>query len=99
MNAQTPPQRSATVRQTLVRYRRAITLGLLIVVGALMAYRFIGVPAAARPAVRRAQASLVEPAQQSVMRYLRAHESVGRPPASWKRAVQTLLDELRSYGW
>jgi hypothetical protein len=76
MSAQTVTQKPTTVRQTLVRYRRAIALGLLGVVAALGAYRFTIVPAAPTFTVDRAQAALVEPAQQGVLDYVRAHQIV-----------------------
>ena len=98
MSAQTVSQTSTILRQIIIRYRWICALGLLIVVAALVAYRFTSVPAAPTPAVDRAQASLVEPAAQSVLDYLRAHSSVQSlplPAVSLDPAQQSVPSYLR----
>jgi hypothetical protein len=100
MNTQTVSQTSSNIRQTLVRYRWAIALGLLIAVAALVAYRFTSVPAGPTRAVDRAQASLVEPAQQSVLDYLRVHtlvQTLPTPAVPLDHAQQGVMDYLRAH--
>jgi hypothetical protein len=99
MRTHTLSQTPTTVRQTIVRYRWAIALGLLIVVAALGAYRFTSVPAPT-PAMDRAQASLVEPAAQSVLDYLRVHSIVQplpTPAVSLDPAQQSVMEHLRAH--
>jgi len=68
------PQTSTTIRQTIVRYSWLVALGFLVVVATLAMYDLnMPVPT---PAVDRGQVSLVEPAAQSVLNYLRVHSSV-----------------------
>ena len=70
---------TTNLRQTLVRYRRPLALGLLCVAVALAAYRFSSVPPVATSVVSVAPASDTDPAQQGVLGYLRAHQSVAEP--------------------
>lgn len=100
MNAQTVPQVSITLRQIVVRYRWACALGSLIVLALLVAYHMTSAPAAPPPLTDRAQASLVEPAAQSVLDYLRAHSAVQplpRSTVSFDPAQQSVLSYLHMH--
>jgi hypothetical protein len=100
MTAQTVSQMSTILRQMIARYRWIGALGVLIVVAALVAYRFASAPVAPTPAVARAQASLVEPAAQSVLDYLHAHGAVQPLPTSVMSldpAQQSVLSYLRAH--
>ena len=96
MTAQTVSQMSTILRQMIARYRWIGALGVLIVVAALVAYRFASAPVAPTPA----QASLVEPAAQSVLDYLHAHGAVQPLPTSVMSldpAQQSVLSYLRAH--
>ena len=89
-----PFSRTAThIRQTLVRYRWMLALGLLSVVAALLAYRFSSVPLVATSVVSASQVSYTDPAQQGVMDYLRAHAGVETQPLA--PAQQGVMGYLR----
>jgi hypothetical protein len=99
MSTQTVTQSSTNVRQAIVRFRWTIVLGLLSMVTALATYRFSSVPAPS-PTMERAQASLVEPAQQSVLDYLRVHSSVqllATPAAPLDPAQQSVMSYVRAH--
>ena len=93
MSAHTLSRTSTIVRQTIVRYRWTIALSLLSMVTALAAYRFTSVPAIATPAVSGSQVSHVDPAQQGVLDYLRAHQTVAetRPLDPAQQSVMSYL--------
>jgi hypothetical protein len=93
MSAQTVSQPSTTIRQIFVRYRWAIALSLLSIVIALVAYHFSSVPAVATPVASVSQVSFVDPAQQSVLDYLRAHRTVAesRPLDPAQQGVMSYL--------
>jgi hypothetical protein len=100
LSAHTFSRAATNIRQTLVRYRWPIALGLLIAVAALVAYRFTSVPAGPTPAVDRAQASLVEPAQHGVLDELRAHalvQPLSTPVAPLDPAQQSVMSYLRAH--
>jgi hypothetical protein len=40
----------------------------------------------------------LDPAQQGVMQYLRAHERLDQPATLWDQVKQTVLGYLRGYG-
>jgi hypothetical protein len=96
MDAETVPQTSTTVRQSLVRYRWTIALGLVSVVAALVAYHRSSMPLAATSVASVLQASDTNPAQQGVLGYLRAHLAIAearpRDPAQ-----QGVMEYLRAH--
>ena len=63
-------------RQTISRYGFAIAFSLVLAVSAMSAYRFTRVAQAPAVLTSSRQAALVDPAQQSVLAYLRVHSSV-----------------------
>ena len=100
MSAQTVSQTSTILRQIIVRYRWIGALGLLTIVVTLVGYGFMSMPATPTPARDRARASLVEPAAQSVLDYLRVHSIVQSLPSqamSLDPAQQTVLSYLRAH--
>jgi hypothetical protein len=100
MSTHTLSQTRATVRQIFARYRWIIALGLLSVVIALASYRFTSVPAIPTSVVSRPHVSLVDPAQQGVLDYLRAHSVVQPLSASavtLDPAQQSVMSYLRAH--
>ena len=63
-------------RQTISRYGFAIAFSLVLAVSAMSAYRLTRVAPAPAVLTSSRQAALVDPAQQSVLAYLRVHSSV-----------------------
>jgi hypothetical protein len=94
MSAQTVTQTPTAVRQIFVRYRWTIALALLSVVTALVAYRFTSARAVATSVISSSQVSYVDPAQQGVLDYLRAHQTVAKS-RSLDPTQQGVLDYLR----
>jgi len=96
MSAHTFSRTTTNMRQTLIRYRWTLALGLLCVVAALLAYRFSSVPAVATSVVSGSQVSPMDPAQPGVLGYLRAHQSVAevRPRDPVQQGV---MDDLRAH--
>jgi hypothetical protein len=95
MSSHSASQKSTTVRQIFVRYRWALALSLLSVVTALAAYRFSSVPAVATPVVSGSHLSHMEPAQQGVLDYVRAHSAVQTQPLD--PAQQGVLYYVRAH--
>jgi hypothetical protein len=93
MSAQTFSRTASTIRQTLVRYRWTIALGLLGVVAVLAAYRFSSVPSVITSGISGSQVSHIDPAQQGVLVYLRAHQAVAqtRPLDPAQQGVMSYL--------
>ena len=87
-------------RQTISRYGFAIAFSLVVAVSAMSAYRFTSMapPPAALTSSR--QAALVDPAQQSVLAYLRVHSSVaslGLVSATLDPAQQSVMRYLEAH--
>jgi hypothetical protein len=81
MSAHTLSQTPTTVRQIVIRYRWTLALSFLSVVTALAVYRFTSVPTVVTPAVSGSQVSHIDPTQQSVLDYLRAHQTIAETHA------------------
>src|SRR5262245_4475953 len=93
MSAQTFSRTASTIRQTLVRYRWTIALGLLGVVAVLADYRFSSAPSVITSAVSGSQVSHIDPAQHGVLDYLRVHQAVAqtRPLDPAQQGVMSYL--------
>lgn len=99
MRVQTIPQTSATTRRSIVRSSWPVVLGIVIVVAMLAVYRLSSMPAAAALNRNHGQSSLVDPAAQSVLAYLRAHSGV-RPAltaAPLDAAQQSVMKYVRAH--
>jgi hypothetical protein len=102
MTTHTIAQTLTNIRQTIGRYSLWLGLSLVLGVAALAAYRYTTVPAVSIPEVRsiQAPAARLDPAQQSVLDYLRAH-SATQPNrtavVTVDPAQQSVLDYLRAH--
>jgi hypothetical protein len=97
MTTHTLAQTLTNVRQMIGRYAGWLGLSLVIAVVALAAYRYTTVPAISVPEVSNVRAPVVrlDPAQQSVLDYLRAHDAVETRPLD--PTTQSVLDYLRAH--
>ena len=102
MTTHTLAQTLTNVRQMIGRYSLWLGLSLALVLAALAAYRSVSAPAVSIPEVRSAEApaARLDPAQQSVMDYVRAHSAI-QPNRTGVVTVdpaqQSVLDYLRAH--
>jgi hypothetical protein len=102
MTTHTVAQTLTSIRQTIGRYAWWLGLSFALVVAALAAYRSVSAPAVSIPEVRSGEAPVarLDPAQQSVLDYLRAHSAnqpLLAPATSLDPAQQSVLDYLRAH--
>jgi len=71
----TPPTQTSR-RQSISRYGFAIAFSLVLAVSAMSAYRFTSMAPTPAALTSSRQATLVDPAQQSVLAYLRVHSGL-----------------------
>ena len=95
----TPPTQTSR-RQSISRYGFVIAFSLVLAISALTAYRFTSVAQAPTIGTSNRQAALVDPAQQSVLAYLRVHSSVaslGLVSATLDPAQQSVMRYLEAH--
>src|SRR5438309_1515575 len=97
MTTHTVAQTLTNIRQTIGRSAWWLGLSFALVVVALAAYRSVSAPAVSIPEVSSVQvpAARLDPAQQSVMDYLRTHRAVETRPLD--PAQQSVMDYLRAH--
>ena len=103
MTTHTLAQTLTNVRQMIGQYSLWLGLSLALVVAAFATYRWISAPTVSIPEVRSAEApaARLDPAQQSVLDYLRAHSAIqANSPTvvAVDPAAQSVLDYLRAHG-
>ena len=97
MTTHTVAQTLTNVRQTIGRSAWWLGLSLVLVVAALATYHYTTVPAVSVSEVSsvRTPAARLDPAQQSVLDYLRVHGAVQTQPLD--PAQQRVMDYLRAH--
>ncbi len=87
-------------RQTISRYGFAIAFSLVLAVSAMSAYRFTSMAPTPAALTSSRPAALVDPAQQSVLAYLRVHSSVaslGLVSATLDPAQQSVMRYVEAH--
>ena len=101
MTAYTMSQTLTNLRQALRRYAWWLSLSLVLLVAAFAAYRSISIPATSAPvASSTAQTMPVNPAQQAVRDYLRAHSSdqpIQAPAPPLDPAQQSVMNYVNAH--
>jgi len=95
----TPPTQTSR-RQSISRYGFAIAFSLVLAVSAMGAYRFTSMAQAPTIGTSSRQATLVDPAQQGVLAYLRVHSSVaslGLASATLDPAQQSVMRYVEAH--
>ena len=101
MSPHTMAQTLTSVRQAVRKHGWWLILSLVLVVAALSAYRSVSLPTASVPvATSTKPTTAVDPVQQSVLDYLRAHNTeqpVAAAAAPNDPAQQGVMDYLRAH--
>ena len=100
MRTPTVARTSHTVRRPRHHFRLVIVVAALLVLAAFAGYHGASRPSASPPSVRSAHAAPVDPATQSVLDYLRAHNIVQspQPTVTLDPAQQSVMEYLRAHG-
>jgi len=101
MTAHTMSQTLTSVRQAIRKYAWWLIFSLVLGVAALTAYRSVSLPTTSTPVVTSSQRTTsVDPVQQSVFDYLRAHSTVQpiqAPRVPLDPAQQSVMDYLHAH--